>query len=85
MESEDTEVGLYGKMRQGETMERQDYPVRVLRKGDKEDDPYLKGTTAQERLLMMWPLALQAWAFKGEDHRESRLSRHVVRVLRRGR
>ncbi|MDJ0835942.1 MAG: hypothetical protein QNK37_05450 [Acidobacteriota bacterium] len=66
-------------------MKREDYPVRILRKGESEEDPYLSGTTARDRLMMMWPLALQAWAFKGEDHRESRLSRHVVRVHRRGR
>ena len=66
-------------------MERENYPVRMVRKGDEEEDPYLKETTPEARLLMMWPLTIQAWAFKGEDIRESRLSRHVVRVLRRER
>jgi len=66
-------------------MERRDYPVRVVRNGDDDDDPFLKKTTVQERLLMMWPLTVQAWAFMGKDIRESRLSRHVVSVLRRGR
>jgi hypothetical protein len=38
-----------------------------------------------ERIGMMWQLALDAWAFKGETlHAESRLQRHVVRVHRRG-
>ncbi len=64
-------------------MERQDYPVRILRKGEEEDDPYLKATTPAERILMMWPLTVQAWAFKGEDVSESRLQRHVVHVHRR--
>ena len=66
-------------------MERKNYPTRIVRKGEPEQDTYLSQTTAQERLLMMWPLTVQAWAFKGEDIRESRLSRHVVRVSRRGR
>ena len=64
-------------------MERKDYPTRIVRKGEREQDPYLQQTTPQERLLMMWPLTVQAWAFKGEDIRESRLPRHVVRVARR--
>jgi hypothetical protein len=32
---------------------------------------------------MMWQLARDAWAFKGEpEHAESRLQRHVVRIHR---
>jgi hypothetical protein len=35
---------------------------------------------------LMWQLTVDAWAFKGEpEHAESRLQRHVVRVVRRGR
>jgi hypothetical protein len=43
----------------------------------------LKNTTAEERLKMMWQLALDAWAMKGEKV-ERRLPRHVVRVIRGG-
>jgi hypothetical protein len=32
---------------------------------------------------MMWQLAQDAWAFKGEDRAESGLPRHLVRVHRR--
>jgi hypothetical protein len=46
------------------------------------DEPVLSAT---ERLEMMWPLALDAWAFKGEPVVESRLPRHLVRIHRRGR
>jgi hypothetical protein len=42
-------------------------------------------TTAAHRLAMMWQLAVDAWSFKGESVRESRLQRDVVRVLRGGR
>lgn len=60
---------------------------RIVRKSTlaeqgKEDD--LRDTTAEERLKMMWQLALNAWAMKGEKV-EPRLPRHVVRVIRRGR
>jgi hypothetical protein len=44
----------------------------------------LRDTTAEQRLDMMWQLALDAWAMKGEKV-EPRLQRHVVRVIRRGR
>lgn len=44
----------------------------------------LKQTNPAERWAMMWQLALDAWAFKGEKQFvESRLPRHIVRVLRR--
>jgi hypothetical protein len=42
-------------------------------------------TTAAERLEMMWPLALEAWAFKGEPVVEQRLPRHIVHVYCRTR
>lgn len=42
--------------------------------------------SAAERISMMWRLARDAWAFKGEAERaESRLQRHAVRVRRGGR
>jgi hypothetical protein len=63
-------------------LDRKDYPERVTKLGD-DSDPYLAQTTPEERIEMMWPLAVQAWAFKGEDVSESRLQRHVVRVIRR--
>ncbi len=48
----------------------------------KEDD--LRDTAAEDRLKMMWQSALDAWAMKGEKI-ESRLPRHVVRIIRGGR
>jgi hypothetical protein len=47
----------------------------------KEMDP--GNTTAAERLDMMWQLTIDAWAFKGEAIAQSRLPRHVVRIVRR--
>jgi len=45
---------------------------------------HVEGTPA-ERIGMMWQLAMDAWAFTGDFDAESRLPRHVVRVVRRGR
>ena len=36
----------------------------------------------EDWLKMMWPLACEAWAMKGEPVDESRLLRHIVRVQR---
>jgi hypothetical protein len=52
-----------------------------LQDQDRADD--LKSTTPAQRLEMMWQLALDGWAFKGESVAELRLPRHIVRVLRR--
>lgn len=52
-----------------------------------EDDDFVPGTP-EDRLNMMWQLALDAWAFRSEEERkvaESELPRHVIRVVRRER
>ena len=68
--------------RVGEAPDRSSYPVRVTRLHDPEDDAYLRSLSPAERLALVWPLNLQARAFKeGLDH-EPRLQRHVVRVVR---
>jgi hypothetical protein len=54
----------------------------TLAEQGKEDD--LRETTAEERLKMMWQLAIDAWSMKGEKV-EPRLSRHIVRIIRGGR
>lgn len=55
--------------------------IRKLSEQGKETD--LKGTTPAQRLGMMWQLAMDAWAFKGDPVAEPRLPRHIVRLLRR--
>lgn len=53
---------------------------------DREPEHDGTGRSAAERIGMMWRLARDAWAFKGEAERaESRLQRHAVRVRRGGR
>lgn len=44
---------------------RADWPVRVYRLGAEPGDDLRAITTAEERLAMMWPLALEAWDFSG--------------------
>ena len=57
---------------------------RKIRKTSlKEETDDLKNTTPAERWAMMWQLALDAWAFKGEPVAEPRLQRNIVRVYRR--
>ena len=58
--------------------------IRVLKLHEQDEETGLEGTTAAERLEMVWPLTLQAWAFKDDTVAEQRFQRHVVSV-RRGR
>ncbi len=46
------------------------------------DDGY-SNFTAEERVLMVWPITLTAWKFKEPNGFESRLQRHVARIERR--
>ena len=57
--------------------------VQVRKTSLKEKTDDLKNTTPAERWAMMWQLALDAWAFKGEPLAEQRLQRNIVRVYRR--
>ncbi len=69
-----------------EIMEPSDRSIRVTRLSDQGADVDLRATTTPaERIGMTWQLAMDAWAFMGEPLAESRLPRHVVRVVRRKR
>ena len=57
--------------------------IQIRKTSLKEENGDLKNTTAAERWAMMWQLALDAWAFKGEAVAEPRLQRNIVRVYRR--
>jgi hypothetical protein len=56
--------------------------VRVSRLDEQGTEPDLLKATPAERLAMMWQLTLDAWAFAGDKRAESRLQRHIVKVLR---
>lgn len=57
--------------------------IRVLPLSEQDKDSDLKQTTPAERWAMMWQLAIDVWAFKGEPIVKSRFPRHTARVLRR--
>lgn len=59
--------------------------VTIERKSLKEDSSPPSAATPAERMLMVWPLTIEAWAMQGEDIAQSRLPRHVVHVERRSR
>ncbi len=44
---------------------RAEWPVRVYRLGEEPGDDLSAETTPAQRLAMMWPLALEAWAVAG--------------------
>ena len=57
--------------------------IRIQKLSEQGTESDLEHTTSEERIGMMWQLALDAWAFKGENVVESRLPRHTVHILRR--
>jgi hypothetical protein len=44
---------------------RQSWPVRLYRLGSEPGDDLGASTTAEARLEMMWPLAVEAWTLSG--------------------
>ncbi len=46
---------------------RGEWPVRKYVLGQEPDDDLRDTTTAEERLAMMWPLALEAWSLMGVE------------------
>lgn len=64
-------------------MSRKAKELRISRLADQDEYDDLVTTTPAQRIEMMWQLAVDAWAFKGDPIAELRLPRHIVRVLRR--
>ena len=46
---------------------RRSWTVRVYDLGAEPDEDLSGSTTVQERLAMMWPLALEAWRLSGRE------------------
>ena len=59
---------------------RRDWPVRKLRLADDPGDDLSRETTAEERLAMMWPLAVEAWSLTGQPMPEYRREDTPVRL-----
>ncbi|MGQ0643729.1 MAG: hypothetical protein ACT4P6_23520 [Gemmatimonadaceae bacterium] len=66
-------------------MERRNIPVRKLWLGDEDELSDYYDKTPSERLAMIWPITVAAWAMAGHDISELRLSRSAVRIIRGGR
>jgi hypothetical protein len=47
--------------------DRRRWPVRVYRLGAEPDDNLAASTTAEQRLAMMWPLAVEAFVVAGRE------------------
>jgi hypothetical protein len=71
------------RLHEAEKPDRSSLPTRLRRLSDEGDDSDVLALSPAERIEMMWPLTLSAWAFTGELLSEPQLSRHVVRVERR--
>jgi hypothetical protein len=64
---------------------REHWLVRKGRLHDADLEGPLEPTTPEQRLAMVWPLTVQAFAFKGLNVAEFRLPRHHLRITRRAR
>lgn len=64
---------------------RAQLPTRLCRLGDEPEDDYVARLTPAERMALVWPITLQAWAFQTGTTDEPRLRRDVGRVVRGGR
>lgn len=63
---------------------REDWPVRKFKLGEEPSDDLSETTTPLERLAMMWPLAVQAWALAGKTHPTYDRSTTPIRIFRNG-
>ena len=65
---------------------RRSWPVRVFRLGDEPDDDLTDSTTPEDRLPMMWGLAVDAWTTAGRSlptYARSQMPGRVIRGPRR--
>ncbi len=62
--------------------ERAAWPVEVFELGTEPSDDLSDRTTAEERLAMMWPLAVEAWTTSGRPLPDYSRHRMPCRVIR---
>ena len=62
-------------------LDRDGWPVRVYKLGEEPGDDLSGTTTAEQRLAMMWPLALEAWGLTGRPLPDYKREEAPVRVL----
>ena len=63
---------------------RSSWPVRRFKLGEEPEDDLSETTTPEERLAMMWPLAVQAWTLSGRSLPTYDRSSIPIRVYRNG-
>ena len=56
--------------------------VRKISLSEEGVDRENSSMTAEERILMVWPLTLAAWQFANPEGFESRVQRHIIRIER---
>lgn len=55
----------------------------IVKKSSPEpDEEYVNGTP-EERILMVWEITRDTWAFMGKGDVERRLQRHITKFIRR--
>ena len=62
---------------------RRSWPIRVFRLGEEPGDDLGGSTTPEERLAMMWPLAVDAWTSAGRSLPAYTRDRMPARIVRR--
>lgn len=62
---------------------RSTWPIRRFRLGEEPGDDLSGSTTAEERLAMMWPLAVEAWTAAGRSLPTYTRERLPARIVRR--
>ena len=65
-------------------IDRSQYRTRKIPLSEEGRESDLVHLTPSEWVAMVWPLTVQAWAFKDGKWNESRLRRDVVRTQRNG-
>lgn len=61
---------------------RKSWPIRKHRLGEEPSDDLRNSTTAEERLNMMWQLAVDAWSLSGKPIPDYNRNEAPVRKLR---
>ena len=65
-------------------MLRQNYPTQLLTTKEKLDSSGdVMSFSVQKRLAMVWPLTLEVYSFVGTIDVESRLQRHITKLIKR--
>ena len=63
---------------------RASWPVRLVRQDEPDSEDLSSTTTPEERLAMMWPLAVEAWTLAGREIPAYARHEAPVRIVRRG-